>query len=217
MAVSTAPSSSWSLKWKHCVNAPQHRLGFSSPARCWMSWKSCKRACMYLPAQLLGCLQLCGTGFDGLDAPYQACVHPFRLRWFGCHLERQTTFLDTFLVFTLPSPPKISTGGLQCVLRTVWHKALKAKAGSRLSLEGEQWLCILLFYTKIVWNFTNLFFPGWPFLVPDPLCWYWGGRTLHLFHAWSFTFVRRGLMVTLCWEFKELQVLYLSPLFWTIA
>lgn len=34
-------SSSWSLKQKLCVNLWQHRLGFSSPATCWKSWKSC--------------------------------------------------------------------------------------------------------------------------------------------------------------------------------
>lgn len=70
MDVSIVPSSSWSLKQKLCVKVWQHRLGFSSPARCWMSWKSCWRASTYLPAQLLlGCLQLWRTGFDGLDAP----------------------------------------------------------------------------------------------------------------------------------------------------
>lgn len=84
MDVSMVSSSSWSLKQKLCVNVPQHRLGFSSPARCWKSGKSCKRAFMYLPAQLLlGCLQLWRTGFDGPDAPHWTSVHTFRFRWFG--------------------------------------------------------------------------------------------------------------------------------------
>lgn len=135
MAVSMAPSSSWSLKWKYYVNAPQHGLGFSS----WKSWKSCKRACIYLPAQLLlGCLQLWRTGFDGLDAPCQACVHTFRLRWFGWDLERKAdNFFRYFPNFYPTCPHKISTGRLQSILRVVWHKAVKAKAGRRLLLEGE--------------------------------------------------------------------------------
>lgn len=83
--------------------------------------------------------------------------------WLGSR-EKDTTFLDPSPIFTLPSPLKISTGRLQCVMRVEWQKAVKAKAENGLSLEGETRAVLLLLYPSIVFNFTNPFFLGSFFL-----------------------------------------------------
>lgn len=69
--------------------------------------------------------------------------------------QKDTTFLDSSPIFTLPSPHKISTGRLQCVVRVVWHKAVKAKAGNG---EGKHWLCFFSFTLQLYLTLPTIFF-----------------------------------------------------------